>query len=306
MRTLEDQLGQALFHRVNRSLRLTHAGEALFRAADEALGLIDATAERLAGAERTLSVTTTPALASTWLAPRLPAFARLHPRTDVRLAATNDRFDLEREHLDLAIQFVPPWETAPEADLLVDYLQFPVCSPRAREGPQAAAAHVRRTSAATCASTSRPSCTAARGTTGSSGRRRWGSGPSRPRARCASRTTTRSIQAAIEGSGVAIGKWPHLARHLREGSLCAPLGHASVAHVGAFYLVLGRESNLPGPVAAFADWLRNEVREDLSRAPPLIAASAARGAVAPARARRGTTSPGRPRSRSAARRPGRP
>ena len=34
IRTLELQLGQALFHRVNRSLKLTHAGEALYRATD--------------------------------------------------------------------------------------------------------------------------------------------------------------------------------------------------------------------------------------------------------------------------------
>jgi len=34
---LEEQLGQALFHRVNRALKLTHAGETLYRAADDAL-----------------------------------------------------------------------------------------------------------------------------------------------------------------------------------------------------------------------------------------------------------------------------
>jgi DNA-binding transcriptional LysR family regulator len=294
VRTLEDQLGQALFHRVNRSLRLTHAGEALFRAADEALGLIDATAERLAGTERTLSVTTTPALASTWLAPRLPAFARLHPRTDVRLAATNDRFDLEREHLDLAIQFVPAWETAPEADLLVDYLQFPVCSP--------ALAMDRKRPLRTFADLGRHVRLDFETVLYGRAWYDWEQWAEAMRQRAVAPAGTlrfshydQVIQAAIEGSGVAIGKWPHLARHLREGSLCAPLGRASVAHVGAFYLVLGRESNLPGPVAAFADWLRNEVREDLAVAPPLLAATVARRAATPARARRGATSPGRSR-----------
>jgi LysR family glycine cleavage system transcriptional activator len=50
---LEEQIGQPLFHRVNRSLQLTHAGEDLYRATGEALALIDAATERLAGTGRT-------------------------------------------------------------------------------------------------------------------------------------------------------------------------------------------------------------------------------------------------------------
>src|SRR6266568_5099426 len=91
IKTLETQLGQPLFHRVNRALQLTHAGEQLYRAADEALALIDATTERLAGSGSTVAVTTTNALASLWLAPRLPRFNRIHPGIGVRVAASNDK-----------------------------------------------------------------------------------------------------------------------------------------------------------------------------------------------------------------------
>src|SRR5690242_4945912 len=61
IRTLEEQLGQALFHRVNRALTLTHAGDELYRASEQALELIDATTSRLAAASEALAVTTTPA-----------------------------------------------------------------------------------------------------------------------------------------------------------------------------------------------------------------------------------------------------
>src|SRR5207248_2393414 len=92
IRTLEDQLGQPLFHRVNRALTLTHAGEELYRASDEALALIDTATDRLTGSAGALAVTTTTALASTWLVPRLPRSARYaRPQTSVRTSGSNSR-----------------------------------------------------------------------------------------------------------------------------------------------------------------------------------------------------------------------
>src|SRR4029453_10434473 len=72
IKTLEEQLGQPLFNRVNRGLRLTDAGQGLYRAVDEALKLIDEATDRFAGSRRaeTLAVTTSCALASTWLVPK--------------------------------------------------------------------------------------------------------------------------------------------------------------------------------------------------------------------------------------------
>ena len=107
IKTLEEQIGQPLFHRVHRALQLTRAGEELYRAADEALTQLDAVTDRLAGSGRALTVTTTTALASLWLAPRLPRFTRLRPEIDVRIVASNDKPDLERDQLDIAIRFVP-------------------------------------------------------------------------------------------------------------------------------------------------------------------------------------------------------
>jgi DNA-binding transcriptional LysR family regulator len=129
IKTLESQLGQPLFRRVNRGLQLTEAGQQLYRATDEALGILDAAIDRLASPGNTVAFTTTPAFASSWLVVRLPKFARLHPEIDVRLVASNEMLDLEREQLDLAIRYVPPYADIPKGELLLDYEQFPVCSP---------------------------------------------------------------------------------------------------------------------------------------------------------------------------------
>ena len=58
------------------------------------------------------------------------------------------------------------------------------------------------------------------------------------------------IEAAIAGSGIAIGRWPHLANHLRTGVLVSPLLDAGVARHGGFYVVVANEAP-PEPVEAF-------------------------------------------------------
>jgi DNA-binding transcriptional LysR family regulator len=90
---------------------------------------LDAITDRLTGSGRALSVTTTPALASLWLAPRLPRFNRLHPEIDVRIVASNDKPDLERDQLDIAIRFVAAGADNPNAEQLITCESFPVCSP---------------------------------------------------------------------------------------------------------------------------------------------------------------------------------
>lgn len=277
IRTLELQLGQALFHRVNRSLKLTHAGEALYRATDDALALIDGTVDQLVGADHSLGVTTTAALASLWLVPRLRQFSRRHSETNVRVVATNDRIEIEREHLDLAIHFVPPWETPPEADKLVEYLQFPVCSPalaRSRKYPVRTPIDLKRHVRLDFETVvyGRPWYDW----------EQWADGmklrPIAPRKSMRFSHYDQVIQAAVDGAGVAIGKWPHLARHLREGVLCAPLGKDWVARLGGFYLIVRQPSDPSVPVQAFIAWLKDEMNRDAKTAPSMLRLDTGRSA----------------------------
>jgi DNA-binding transcriptional LysR family regulator len=70
------------------------------------------------------------------------------------------------------------------------------------------------------------------------------------------------VQAAIDGSGVAIGRTPHNARHLREGLLVAPFGRAARLGFGAYYVLIARRSASRPVVAKFVAWLRDEIRLD--------------------------------------------
>jgi LysR family glycine cleavage system transcriptional activator len=272
IKTLEEQIGQPLFQRIHRALQLTHAGEELYRVADEALAQLDAVTDRLCGSARALTVTTTTALASLWLAPRLPRFNRLSPEIDVRIVATNDKPDLEREQLDIAIQFVPAGRESPSAEQLMPAVCFPVCSPMLARDPARPlrvlddlALHVRL------------DYEGAR-----DGRRFsewdfWFDAMHIPVIKPAS--TLRFSQydqwvpAAIEGAGVAIGVLPHLTQQLRDGVLYAPFGGEAIAKRGSFFLVFKRDVAERDTVKSFVDWLRSEVLRDgeLTFEPPRVA-----------------------------------
>lgn len=266
IRRLEEQLGTPLFHRVNRTLRLTHEGEQLYRTADEAIESIDAIARRIAGAGCTLAVTTTVPLASMWLGPRLPRFARDHPEIDMRLTASNDVLDLARERVDVAIRHLPPGASAPpNGEKLMDYDIFPVCAPALagdRQRPLRSKDDLSRHVLLDMQTTS-------------NGRpwhdwQHWFDAMAirslEPAGSLRFSHYDQVVQAAVEGGGVAIGKRPHLARHLREGTLVAPLGDAGVARLGSFF-VLVAEAARSHATEAFAAWLHDEARRDAALQP---------------------------------------
>lgn len=259
IRTLEEQLGTALFTRVNRALRLTQAGEDLYRAVDEGLGLIDATARRIVGPGGTLSITTTVPLASMWLGPRLPRFTQAHPEIELRVVASNDMLDLEREQVDVAIRHTPSGAREPAGEKLFDHDAFPVCAPalaRDRKRPLRTPSDLAQYVLLEFETTSngRPwydwqhwfDVMQLRGV--------------KPAGSLRFSHYDQVVQAAIEGSGVAIGKRPHLARQLRDGTLVAPLGKAGVARLGSFHIVIAATAQ-PDAAQAFAAWLHAEARD---------------------------------------------
>lgn len=263
IKALESQLGRPLFARVNRALRLTQAGEQLFRAADEALALVDTATEQIAGSARTLSITTSVPFASLWLAPRLPDFARRFPDIGLRLVASNDNLDLGREHVDVAIRYAPNGATPPSNECIFDYQTFPVCSPT-----------YLRQAAKPLASTADLASHVVLDLELVVKNRPWYDWQQwldtremrafRPAGALRFSHYDQVIAAAISGSGVAIGKWPHLASQLHQKALTAPLGDTGIARLGGFYVVVA--STAPrDAVEAFLSWLRAEAEGDIKR-----------------------------------------
>ena len=130
IKTLEEQLGQPLFRRVSRGLELTDAGRTLQHAVGDALRRIEEAVDGLGTPDAPrLTVTTNVPFASLWLAPRLPQFARLHPDVDLRVAASNNVMNLEREHVDLAIRWMPPGAAPERGEHVAVERVLPVCAP---------------------------------------------------------------------------------------------------------------------------------------------------------------------------------
>jgi LysR family glycine cleavage system transcriptional activator len=263
IKTLEEQLGQPLFSRVNRGLRLTDAGQVLYRAVGDALKLIDEATDRLAvsGGGQTLTVTTSVPLTSLWLVPKLRRFIRLHPEIDVRSVASDQRLDLERERLDLAIRWAPPGSSVSGGEPLLEVEIFPVCSPalardrtRPLKRPADLAHHVLLDL----------ETVTTRGPWSDWGR--WLDamklGDLKPAGTLRFSHYDQVVQAAIDGSGVAIGRNPHNAAQLRDGLLVAPLGREAVLSWGTYYVLVAPRSAERPVVKQFVAWLRDEVRHD--------------------------------------------
>ncbi|HET7765797.1 MAG TPA: LysR substrate-binding domain-containing protein [Burkholderiales bacterium] len=128
IQTLEEQLGVPLFRRTHRELRLTEEGQTLYKTSAEVLRLLRDVAGRLNARPGMLTLTTTASFAALWLVPRLNDFRRLHPGIDMRLDASNEIQDLEREGIDLAIRYCTPKMAGSAAVRLFGELVFPVCS----------------------------------------------------------------------------------------------------------------------------------------------------------------------------------
>ncbi len=298
IKTLEEQIGQPLFHRRHRALELTRAGKELYLAADAALVQLDAVADRLAGSGRTLAVTTTNALASLWLAPRLPRFGRLNPRVSVRVAASNDRADLERDQIDVAIQFAPAGAEAPSEEHLLRCETLPMCAPslaRGRAQPLRTPADLPRHV--------RLDFETVRGGRWFSEWDFWFDTTGIAVESAASTLRFSQLEqllpAALAGDGVAMGALPHFLPQLRDGRLCAPFGRTAVAHRGDFFIVVRRDVAGDEAVAAVVEWLRREARRDADLG---LAPSRAPGR---AREEQGALRPrsSRPRPRAARRAP---
>ncbi|MBA4783290.1 MAG: transcriptional regulator GcvA [Rhizobiales bacterium] len=107
VRQLEDHLGQKLFARLNRSIALTDAGARLYPGIHAGLLAMTEAVASLRGAtpDNVLVVSTGPAFAAKWLAPRMYRFIEDNPEIEFQLAASLKLVDLATDEADLAIRY---------------------------------------------------------------------------------------------------------------------------------------------------------------------------------------------------------
>src|SRR5882724_9234768 len=267
IRRLEEELGIALFVRQNRSLALTAEARDYLPGIRAAFNDLRLATDRLTRKDndRVLTVSTLASLAAKWLLPRLSTFQQAHPGIDVRITTSTGLVDFQRDGVDAAIRYGRGQWPGLRADWLMADELFPVCSPalltgnRPLRSPEDLADHVLlHTSGGT-----------------SDDRRLWLTAAGMPAQISKHPGLTfdlsfMTVQAAIDGIGVAIGRTSYVEADIAKGRLVVPFKVTLPADAG-FYLVSPEARAEPPKLEAFRQWLLASVQgrpEQVPDTPP--------------------------------------
>ncbi|MDO7911220.1 transcriptional regulator GcvA [Pseudomonas sp. 22-AL-CL-001] len=261
VRSLEDWLGIALFHRTSSGRVRLVATEA----AEQALPDIRAGFERLTvGLERlkegttagALTVTVSPAFAAKWLLPRIESFHAQCPGLDVRLDTNLRVMDFVAQRIDIGVRYgAGSWQGL-VAEKLMDEEVYPVCSPRflhdtsRLQTPEDLGRETLIHDQSMDDRTDFPT---------------WASWVQKAGVGCVAtaralkiNSSAAVLQAAIDGQGVALARSVMAHDDVAAGRLIRLFPHITFHSALAYYIVYRLESASLPKVQAFRDWLLSE------------------------------------------------
>lgn len=259
VRGLEDQLGFELFRREPRRISTTAKGEQLAQAVREGLGTVARAIVELTKTDAGphLVVSTLAGFAVKWLFPRLIRFDEKHPRIELSIATTGQLADFSTGEADVAIRYGLGRYPGLHVEKILDEDMFPVCAPKLMRGAKA----LRKPADLAGVPLLHDDITKLEGHT--PGWRLWlsaagvlGVDPAKGRRFGQSNM---SIQAAIEGLGVALGRAPLVADDLAAGRLVRPFDLAVPSGYGYYFVCPPRALERP-KVAAFRAWVLAETK----------------------------------------------
>ena len=253
IKALEEWLGQPLFERKTRQVRLTEAGKRFVGPVKSAFEqLADGAAEITRfGKDRPLTVTALPSLAAKWLVPRLSDFQRQHPEVQVRLSATGGIEAVGSRDIDFGIRFGRGKWDGLESELLSENEIFPVCSPTliTSNRPILEPRDVLKYPLLTDSDWMR------------SGYDEWAdwlsaAGVIDPKieSNLSLNYSNLLIQAAIDGLGIAMGNVINAGDDLRHGRLIKPIDFSVKTDTG-YWVVYGKGALKQPKIKAFRDWV---------------------------------------------------
>jgi len=268
IKALEAELGVPLFIRLTRRLELTPAGHALAQHMYQSfaeIARIIAEFGKLEGTQR-LRVTTLPSVAARWLTPRMSRFFDLCPEIEVQVIAEGQLVDLRAEGIDLAVRFGRGQYPHYVVSLLMRDRVLPVCS------PNFSAEHGRISAVDDLLALPLIHDSAAENDRSRSDWRSWldqlGLRPPRHLSGQRFSNADLSIEAAVRGIGVALGRFSLVADYLADGTLVSPMPVATSTAYSYYVVALPESATLP-KVARFCRWLRAEAAATMSTAPPM-------------------------------------
>ncbi len=264
VQALEDDLGLALFVRDTRKVEPTHAGEALLQAVTPALDRIDRTVVRLRAdqSRRHVSVTTFGTFATLWLLPRLEDFQRSHADIDIRILANDKLTALDDPDVDVALRYAVHMRPPAHAERMFGEVVTPVASPMlvsmSRAGRAAALSSVADIARHTLLDQEEEHPVNHYVTW-----RHWlrarGEADIAPRRRITFNYGHQSVQSAMAGQGLAIGRVGLIHDTLARGELVELFGpKARVAVPASYWMVPMLSAVLRPELSLFLAWLREQ------------------------------------------------
>jgi LysR family glycine cleavage system transcriptional activator len=250
IKRLEEELGVRLFVRQNRALELTREARDYLPGIRAAFNDLRLATDRLLqkGDDNVLTISTLASFAAKWLLPRLSAFQAAHPEIDVRITTSTSLVDFARDNVDAAIRYGRgQWPGVRSMWLMADEV-FPVCSPELLNGkhplrqPEDLKHHVLLNTSSY-----------------EDDWRQWLTAAGLPPDISEQRGVTfdlvfMTVQAAIDGAGVAMGRTTYVRDDIAKGRLVVPFDIALPVDAG-FYLV-SPEGGIDRPkLRAFRQWL---------------------------------------------------
>jgi LysR family transcriptional regulator, glycine cleavage system transcriptional activator len=251
IRRLEEELGIRLFVRQNRALALTPEARDYLPGVRAAFNDLRQATDRVLRRDNdhVLTVSTLASLAAKWLLPRLSSFQEAHPGIDVRITTSTALVDFRTGDVDAAIRYGRGNWAGLRADWLTADELFPVCSPALLSGDRPLRC---------------PEDLANQTLLHSSGGydddwRLWLTAAGLPTNISKQPGLTfdlilMTVQAAIDGFGVAMGRTSYVEADIAKGRLVVPFEITLPADAG-FYLV-SPEARADSPkLRAFRQWL---------------------------------------------------
>ncbi|MGX9432508.1 MULTISPECIES: transcriptional regulator GcvA [Bradyrhizobium] len=251
IKRLEQELGVRLFLRQNRALTLTPKAAEYLPGVRAAFNDLKLATDRLLRREddHVLTVSTLASLAAKWLLPRLSTFQEAHPGIDVRITTSTSLVDFQRDNVDAAIRYGRGQWQGLRADWLMADELFPVCSPSLLKGEKPLK----------CPEDLRGHVLLHTSNANSDDWRLWLTAAGLPADLSKQPGITfdlifMTIQAAIDGIGVAMGRTSYVQDDIAKGRLVVPFKITLPADAG-FYLVSPQARADSPKLAAFRQWM---------------------------------------------------